>query len=214
MDQLNSKQENRTPPAHELVQSQRDFFQSGGTRSLAFRQKALRKLQTSLLKHENDINQAVKEDLNKSPFETYMTETGIVLSELRFLKKHLPRWIRERRVRTPLVLRPATSFIVPEPYGVALIMSPWNYPVQLTLNPLVASMAAGNCSIVKPSAYAPATSRMLAGLLGISSRRNSWPWWKEAGRRTGLFWKNNLTSSFSPEAPRSAGWSWKRPPGT
>ncbi len=165
MDFSNSRQEKKTPSAQELVRSQRDFFQSGQTRSLNFRRDCLQRLQASLLKHEQDINRAVREDLNKSPFETYMTETGIVLSELRFLKKNLPRWIKERRVRTPLVLKPARSFIEPEPYGVVLIMSPWNYPVQLTLNPLVASMAAGNCSVVKPSAYAPATSRLLAGLL-------------------------------------------------
>ncbi|NLA95773.1 MAG: aldehyde dehydrogenase [Clostridiaceae bacterium] len=155
----------KTASAHELVQKQRAFFESGQTRPLAFRLDHLQRLQASLLKHEQDVNRAVKEDLNKSPFETYMTETGIVLSELRFLKKYLPRWVKERRVRTPLVLKAASSFIVPEPYGVALIMSPWNYPVQLTLNPLVASIAAGNCSIVKPSAYAPATSRLLASLL-------------------------------------------------
>ncbi|NLA95994.1 MAG: aldehyde dehydrogenase family protein, partial [Clostridiaceae bacterium] len=166
MDHSSLQDKIKTASAHELVQRQRDFFQSGQTRPLAFRQDCLQRLQVSLLKHEHDINQAVKEDLNKSPFETYMTETGIVLAELRFLNKHLPRWIRERRVKTPLVLKPARSYIVPEPYGVALIMSPWNYPVQLTLTPLVASMAAGNCSIVKHSAYAPSTSRMLAGLLG------------------------------------------------
>lgn len=152
--------------AHELVQKQRVFFQSGKTRPLAFRLDSLRRLKASLIEHEDGINQALREDLNKPPFEAYMTETGIVLSELRFLERNLPRWIRERRVRTPLALWPARSSISPEPYGVALILSPWNYPIQLTLNPLIASIAAGNCSIVKPSAYAPATSRLLASLLG------------------------------------------------
>ncbi len=149
----------------ELVKRQRDFYDSGQTRPLAFRQDCLRRLRASLIKNEEEINRAVGEDLNKSAFETYMTETGIVLSELRFTMKRLPRWVRERRVKSPPALMPARSYIAPEPYGLALIMSPWNYPVQLTLNPLVASLAAGNCSVVKPSAYAPATSRLLANLL-------------------------------------------------
>ena len=162
MDHSSIRQETRTSS---LVQKQRDFFLSGQTRSLTFRLDSLGRLQEGLLQHEEDLNRALAEDLNKSSFESYMTETGFVLSELRFIKKHLPRWVRERRVRTPLVLKPARSSIVPEPYGLALIMSPWNYPVQLTLNPLIASMAAGNCTVVKPSAYAPATSRFLAGFL-------------------------------------------------
>ncbi len=149
----------------ELVQRQRELFDSGQTRPLAFRQDCLRRLRDGLINNEAEINRAVKEDLNKSPFETYMTETGIVLSEIRFIMKRLPRWVKARGVKSPPALMPARSMIVPEPYGVVLIMSPWNYPIQLTLNPLVASLAAGNCSLVKPSAYAPATSQLLANLL-------------------------------------------------
>ncbi len=149
----------------DLLQKQRDFFLSGQTRPLAFRLDGLKRLEAKLIACEEEINQALKADLNKAPFESYMSEMGIVLSELRFLRKHLPAWVKPRRVKTPPVLLPARSFILPEPRGLVLIMSPWNYPLQLALNPLVASIAAGNCSIVKPSAYAPASSHLIAQIV-------------------------------------------------
>lgn len=151
---------------HNLVQTQRTYFQTGITRPLEFRSRALESLRTALLTHEAEINRALAEDLNKPAFETYLTETGMVLEEIRYQLRHLRRHARTRRVRTPLALLPARSRIVPEPYGVVLILSPWNYPLQLCLNPLIGALAAGNCAVVKPSAYAPATSAVLAKLLG------------------------------------------------
>lgn len=149
-----------------LVALQREYFNSGATRPLSFRMESLRKLQNALRKNEKLISEAMKSDLNKSAFEAYMTETGIVLDEIRFHLKHLPRWVKTKKVRTPIAQFPAKSFIVPEPYGVALIMSPWNYPLQLCLEPLIGAISGGNCAVMKPSAYTPATSRTIAKIIG------------------------------------------------
>lgn len=149
-----------------LVAHQREFFESGITRPLPFRLEALRKLQKTLLDNESLINKAMKSDLNKSSFEAYMTETGMVLDEIRFHLKHLPRWAKTKTVRTPITQFHAKSFVVPEPYGVTLIMSPWNYPLQLCLEPVVGAISGGNCAVIKPSAYAPATSEAIAKIIG------------------------------------------------
>lgn len=149
-----------------LVAHQRDYFESGATRPLSFRMESLRKLQKALQDNEDLISIAMKSDLNKSPFEAYMTETGMVLDEIRFHLKHLPRWIRTKTVRTPITQFHAKSFMAPEPFGVTLIMSPWNYPLQLCLVPVVGAISGGNCAVIKPSAYAPATSSAIARIIG------------------------------------------------
>lgn len=149
-----------------LVLRQRQFFQSGKTRPLSFRLDALRKLQKAVRESESLISEAMKVDLNKSPFETYMTETGMVLEEIRFHLKHLPKWIGRKSVRTPPSQFPARSFVEPEPYGTALILSPWNYPLQLCLMPVIGAISGGNCAVIKPSAYAPATGSMIAKIIG------------------------------------------------
>ncbi len=117
----------------------------------------------ALLENEGKIAEALRADLNKSAFEAYMTETGMVLDEIRFHLRHLEMWAKPIRVKTPLSQAPARSFILPEPYGVALIAAPWNYPLQLCLEPLVGALSAGCCAVVKPSAYAPAASHLVAG---------------------------------------------------
>lgn len=149
-----------------IVARQRDYFESGATRPVSFRMEALRKLQKALQDNESLISAAMKSDLNKSPFESYMTETGMVLDEIRFHLKHLPRWAKTKTVRTPLAQFHAKSFVAPEPYGVALIMSPWNYPIQLCLEPVIGAISGGNCAVIKPSAYTPATSSALAKIIG------------------------------------------------
>lgn len=149
----------------ELVSAQRAFFNTGATKDAAFRRRALAALRQAVTAREADICAALKEDLHKSPFESYMCETGLVLSELTYMEKHLNRLMRARRAKTPLAQFPARSFVVPEPLGVALVMSPWNYPFMLSLDPLVGAIAAGNCAVLKPSAYAPATSRVLKELV-------------------------------------------------
>lgn len=151
---------------HDLIEKQREYFEQGNTRDLGFRISMLRKLQRALKERENLINAAMEQDMNKCPSEVYMTETGMVLEELRFHIKHLSSWMSKKRVLTPMAQFPASSFVLPEPYGVALIMSPWNYPIQLCLEPLIGAISAGCTAVVKPSIYAAATSHVIAQILG------------------------------------------------
>ena len=150
----------------ELAAQQRTYFNTGATCTAAFRRQALERLRAALLEHEEELNAALLADLNKAPAESYFTETGMVLEELRFQLKHFEKWARPRRVITPLAQFPSRGERLPEPYGCVLIMAPWNYPVQLCLTPLAGAIAAGNCAVVKPSAYAPASSAAIARLLG------------------------------------------------
>lgn len=148
-----------------LVEKQSAFFQKGITKTPQFRQKALERLEKGIRRYEKEIHQALRKDLGKSEFEAYMTEVGLTLSELTYVKKHLSAWMRPNGVPTPLAQFPAKSFEMTEPYGVVLIMSPWNYPFMLCMEPLIGAIAAGNCCIVKPSAYAPHVSTVLKKML-------------------------------------------------
>ena len=148
-----------------LVAAQRAYFNTGATLPLAARREALQRLRAAVTAREGDITAALRSDLNKSPAESYMCEVGLTLSELSFVEKRLARWMGDRPHLTPLAQFPARSFTVQEPYGVALIMSPWNYPFLLTLEPLIGAIAAGNCAVVKPSAYSPATSAVIRDIL-------------------------------------------------
>lgn len=148
-----------------LVQAQRSHFQTGAALGLTARRTALKRLGAAIRAHERDISAALMADLNKSSTEGYMCEVGLTLSELSFVEKRLARWMRDRNHLTPLAQFPARSFTVQEPYGVVLIMSPWNYPFLLTMEPLIGAIAAGNCCVVKPSAYSPATSAVIRDIL-------------------------------------------------
>ncbi len=148
-----------------LIAAQRAYFNTGATLPLSARRAALQCLRADITAHEGDITAALRSDLNKSPTESYMCEIGMTLSELRFVERHLDGWARDRRHLTPLAQFPAKSLTVSEPYGVVLIMSPWNYPFLLTVEPLIGAIAAGNCCVVKPSAYSPATSAVVRDIL-------------------------------------------------
>ena len=148
-----------------LVNRQRKYFQTGATLPVSTRVSALRRLYNAISKHEKEINEALRKDLGKSGFESYMCETGMVLEELSYMLKHTPRFAREKRVRTPLAQFHSRSCQKPSPYGVTLIMSPWNYPFMLTLSPLADALAAGNTAVVKPSAYSPHTSDVILRIL-------------------------------------------------
>lgn len=148
-----------------ILNRQRNFYASGATKSLKSRSQALKTLKAVILQHEKDLSKALKNDLGKSEMESYMCEIGLTLSELSWMQKHLKGLMREKRVPTPLSQFAARSFRSPSPYGTVLIMSPWNYPVLLTLDPLIDALAAGNTVVVKPSAYAPATSAVLKTLI-------------------------------------------------
>lgn len=148
-----------------IVERQREFFLTDRTKELRFRIEALNRLEESIKKHEDDIKLALKKDLNKSGFESYMTEVGLTLSELSYVKKHLPFWNMKSWKLSPLAQFHAESFTVSEPYGVVLVMAPWNYPFMLCMEPLIGAIAAGNCCVLKPSAYAPAVSGVLTTVI-------------------------------------------------
>lgn len=148
-----------------MLHAQRAYFGKGECKDVNFRIAQLKKLYQWICEHEQEIMDALYQDLNKSPFEAYATEIGIVKEEIKYTLKHLRKWAAPKRVRTPITQFPSKSFIYPEPYGVVLIMSPWNYPFQLTIAPLAGAMCAGNCAVVKPSAYSPATTRLMAGMI-------------------------------------------------
>lgn len=148
-----------------ILNRQREYFTTGATLSERFRREQLGKLKTSLQRHEADLDLALQQDLGKSRMESYMCEIGLTLSELTWMQKHLIGLMKEKRVPTPLSQFAARSFRSPSPYGTVLIMSPWNYPVLLTLDPLIDAIAAGNTAVVKPSAYAPATAAVLQKII-------------------------------------------------
>lgn len=150
---------------HDVVQRQREFFMTGATLDVDYRISALKRLRGAIKAHEKDIADALYKDLRKSELESYMSETGMVLDEIKYELKHIRKWSRTKRVKTPIAQFISKSFVVPQPYGVVLIMAPWNYPVQLCLEPLVGAVAAGNTAIVKPSAYAAEVSRCLANIV-------------------------------------------------
>ena len=141
----------------DILQQQNHFFSSGKTIPAEFRLKQLESLKEAMIRHEADLAAALKEDLGKSRMESYMCEIGLTQSELTWMQKHLRSLMRSKRVSTPAAQFAAKSFRSPSPYGTVLIMSPWNYPVLLTLDPLIDAIAAGNTAVVKPSAYAPCT---------------------------------------------------------
>lgn len=149
-----------------MVSRQREFWNTGATRSVEWRLTQLKKLEQALEEREEALCAALKADLGKAAYESWLSEIGMTLAELRFARKHLKKWAAVKRQPSAMPLFPASSRVVPQPYGTVLIMSPWNYPVQLTLVPLVSALAAGNCAVVKPSAYAPNVARVVAELLG------------------------------------------------
>ena len=148
-----------------ILEQQRAYFHSGATLPVSFRIENLKKLYAAVQKYEREIGEALTEDLGKSGFEGFMCETGLVLSELHYMIRHTRSFARERRVHTPLAQFASRSYQKPTPYGNTLIMSPWNYPFLLTLDPLADAIAAGNTAIVKPSAYSPATSAVIKKLI-------------------------------------------------
>ena len=149
----------------DILQQQNHFFSNGKTIPAEFRLKQLESLKEAMIRHEADLAAALKEDLGKSRMESYMCEIGLTLSELTWMQKHLRSLMRSKRVSTPAAQFAAKSFRSPSPYGTVLIMSPWNYPVLLTLDPLIDAIAAGNTAVVKPSAYAPCTFNVMKTMI-------------------------------------------------
>jgi len=147
------------------LERMRNYYESGATRPYAFRKRQLQLLKNAILKYEDEINDALYSDLKKSPEEAYATETGLLLAEIKLTIKKLHRWMKSQRVKTNLLNFPSSSKILHDPRGVVLIISPWNYPLQLLLLPLVGAIAAGNCVVLKPSEMAPATANVIKKII-------------------------------------------------
>ena len=148
------------------ITRQREFFASGATLDYEYRANALSALYEAVRSHEGEIAAALREDLGKGEAESYMCETGLLLSDIRWLRRHLRSLMRPKRTRVGLAQFPGHGELRRIPYGVTLIMSPWNYPLLLSLEPLAAAVAAGNTAVIKPSAYSSATSGLIAEMLG------------------------------------------------
>lgn len=144
----------------------RRYFDSGITRSYSFRKEQLKRLKKTILDHEQELYAALQSDLKKSPEESWVTELGMVVSEINATVKGLKGWMRPRHAGTNLLNLPSSSKVMTEPLGVVLIIGPWNYPFQLLINPLVGAIAAGNCVVLKPSEFSPATTAVMKKMIG------------------------------------------------
>lgn len=153
------------PTIETIIKKQREFFATHRTKDVGFRIEQLKRLKTAILAHENSINKALYEDLHKSTMETYTTEIGFCLAEITYVLRHLASWTRPQKVKGPSLLPLTESFVHNEPYGVVLIIAPWNYPFQLTIAPLIGAIAAGNCAILKPSEISPNTSQLIQEMI-------------------------------------------------
>ena len=148
-----------------IVDTQKQYFSTGATRSYEARMSALCKLEQIMKKYEADIYEALEKDLGKSKTESFMCEVGLVQCEINWMKKNLKKLMKKRKVKTPMAQFAAESFRSPSPYGTVLIMSPWNYPILISLTPLIAALAAGNTVVLKPSSYSVATSEVIKTML-------------------------------------------------
>jgi aldehyde dehydrogenase (NAD+) len=148
-----------------IVQKQRQFFQTGTTKDLDFRILQLHKLKKMMQVHEEKIYETLHRDLRKPPMESYVGELGVLIVETNHALRHLRSWASFRSVSTPLTLFPSRSSFFFEPFGVVLIMAPWNFPLQLLLSPLVGAISAGNCAVLKPSELAPTTSQLVSEMI-------------------------------------------------
>lgn len=149
----------------ELIHKQRQFFEEGKSRNISFRQTQLLKLKSVLQDHEESFFEALHADFKKPAFETFGTELLLVYREIDHLLSNLSDWAKPKKVSRSLINFPSRSYVQPQPYGVSLVIGAWNYPLQLVLNPALGSMAAGNCTMLKPSEIAPHTSELLAQLI-------------------------------------------------
>jgi len=156
----------------ELLQSQRDYFKTGETKSISFRKTILKRLKIELIKREDEISSALNKDFRKPVFESYATEIAVVISELDLTIKKLTKWAEPKRVMPSLLNFPSSDRIYSEPYGNTLIISPWNYPYQLALTPLIAAIAAGNTVVLKPSELTPNTSDIVENIISTIFKPN------------------------------------------
>lgn len=152
----------------QVVKEQQQFFNSGKTLEISFRKQQLQKLKDILKEHEDEIYEALNEDFRKPPFESHATELFVLYQEIDHLLSNIDRWAKTKKVKSSLINFPSKSYIKPQPYGIVLVIAPWNYPIQLALNPVLGAISAGNTVILKPSENAPHTSRLLAKLINAN----------------------------------------------
>lgn len=150
---------------NQILKEQKDFFYSDLTKNIDFRIKTLKKLKNIIKENEDEIIIALNKDLKKSSFESFATEIGMVYDEINLHLKNLKTWAKKEKVKTSLVYFPSKGYIYKEPYGVVLIIGPFNYPFQLIISPLIGAISAGNCSIIKPSENSPNTALLLEKLI-------------------------------------------------
>ncbi len=155
-----------------VVFAQRKFFNTNSTKDITFRRNALQKLLAAIEENKQSIFEALKNDLGKSEMESYMTEVGLVTSSIRHALSNLNKWTRPIRHKTPITHFPSKSYVLNEPYGVVLILSPWNYPFFLSLSPLIGAIAAGNCVILKTSRSSPSTSKLISSIINNTFSSN------------------------------------------
>ena len=148
-----------------IVENQRNFYKSGITLDVEYRVKQLKKLKSIIKNNEEKIIEALKLDLNKSPFESYATEIGLVYEEINIMLKNLKKWTKIRKVKSSIVNFPSRNYIYNDPYGVVLVIGPFNYPFMLIVSPLVGAIAAGNTAIIKPSEHSVNTSKVLEKII-------------------------------------------------
>ena len=149
----------------DIINSQKEFFKTHKTKDVNYRIEKLKRLKAEIKNRENDICKALEKDLGKSSTESYMSEIGMVLEDLTYAIKHTKKWSKKEYHLSPLAQFPSSSYRIAEPYGIALIISPWNYPFLLTIQPLVGAIAAGNCAVVKPSEYSVYTSNIMKEII-------------------------------------------------
>lgn len=147
------------------LEALRQYFKSGATQNYSFRKEQLKNLKQAILAHENELYDALYADLKKSKEEVWVTEVGMVITEINYAIKHLKTWMHPEMVRTNLLNLPSSSYIIKEPLGVALIIGPWNYPFQLLINPMIGAIAGGNCAVLKASEFAPATAAVMKKII-------------------------------------------------
>lgn len=165
MESTNSASQQLGNSISQIVSRQREFFLTNETKSIDFRLKQLKKLKRSIESHIDDIYDALWNDLHKSKEETFLTEISIVLNEINDHIKNIKKWAKPDKVKTPIYLMPSKSYVTYEPFGVALIIAPWNYPFNLMFTPLVGAISSGCCAVLKPSPYSKSTSEVMQKII-------------------------------------------------
>ena len=161
MEMENSASQQLSISVSQIVLRQREYFLTNETKSIDFRLKQLKKLKQSVEKYSDDIYEALWKDLHKCKEEAFLTELSIVINEINDHIKHLKKWAKPKKVKTPLYLMPSKSYVMYEPFGLALIIAPWNYPFHLMFAPLVGAISSGCCAVLKPSPYSQYTSEVM-----------------------------------------------------